>query len=153
MSRLEVFTDGAFSPSRNTGGIGIVFVIDGKKVYEFSKMIPNTTNNKCELLAVIYALNAVSRKIEFLTVYSDSQYVIGCTTKGWKRKKNIKLWSLYDKVLDKAKQFCSNIDFCWVKGHTSSSDFFSQMNNLADRLAREASQEYETKKENCIKKL
>lgn len=147
MSNLEVFTDGAFSSSRNTGGVGVVFVIDGKKSYEFSKMIPNTTNNKCELLAVIYALNAVSRKIESLTIYSDSQYVIGCATKGWKRKKNVELWNLYDKVLNKAKQFCPNIDFCWVKGHTSSSDFFSQMNNLADKLAVEASQEYETKKE------
>ena len=147
MSRLEVFTDGAFSSSRDTGGVGVVFVIDGEKAYEFSKMIPNTTNNKCELLAVIYALNAVSRKIEALTIYSDSQYVIGCATKGWKRKKNVELWNLYDKVLNKAKQFCPNIDFCWVKGHTSSSDFFSQMNNLADKLAVEASQEYETKKE------
>lgn len=30
MSNLEVFTDGAFSSSRNTGGVGVVFVIDGK---------------------------------------------------------------------------------------------------------------------------
>ena len=147
MSRLEVFTDGAFSSSRDTGGVGVVFVIDGEKAYEFSKMIPNTTNNKCELLDLIYALTAASRKIESLTIYSDSQYVIGCATKGWKRKKNVELWNLYDKVLNKAKQFCPNIDFCWVKGHTSSSDFFSQMNNLADKLAVEASQEYETKKE------
>ena len=132
MSNLEVFTDGAFSSSRNTGGVGVVFVIDG---------------NKCELLAVIYALNAVSRKIESLTIYSDSQYVIGCATKGWKRKKNVELWNLYDKVFAKASQFCPDIKFCWVKGHTSNSDFFSEMNNLADKLAVEASQEYETKKE------
>lgn len=31
MSRLEVFTDGAFSSSRDTGGVGVVFVIDGEK--------------------------------------------------------------------------------------------------------------------------
>lgn len=142
---LEVFTDGAFSSSRGTGGVGVVFVIDGKKVYEFSKMIPNTTNNKCELLAVIYALNAISSQLKSLTIYSDSQYVIGCATKGWKRKKNVELWNLYDKVLEKAEKFCSSINFCWVKGHTSNSDFFSQMNNLADKLAVDASQEYETK--------
>lgn len=142
MSKIEVFTDGAFSSSRNTGGLGVVFVIDNKKAYEFSKMIPNTTNNKCELLAVIYALNAISRNIDSLTIYSDSQYVIGCATKGWQRKKNVELWKLYDKVWNKAKQFCSNIEFCWVKGHTSNSDFFSEMNNLADKLAVEASHEY-----------
>ena len=50
-------------------------------------------------------------------------------------------------VLEKAEKFCPSINFCWVKGHTSNSDFFSQMNNLADKLAVEASQEYETKKE------
>lgn len=135
MSNLEVFTDGAFSSSRNTGGVGVVFVIDGKKSYEFSKMIPNTTNNKCELLAVIYALNAVSRKIESLTIYSDSQYVIGCATKGWKRKANISLWKAYDKVYEKASSFCSNIRFEWVKGHDR-----NEYNNLADKLAVEASQ-------------
>lgn len=143
---LEIFTDGAFSSSRNTGGVGVVFVINGEKSYEFSKMIPNTTNNKCELLAVIYALNAISRNIKSLTIYSDSQYVIGCATKGWRRKKNVELWNLYDKVFEKARKFCSDINFCWVKGHTSNSDFFSEMNSLADKLAVEASQEYETKK-------
>ena len=65
----------------------------------------------------------------------------------WKRKKNVELWNLYDKVFAKASQFCPDIKFCWVKGHTSNSDFFSEMNNLADKLAVEASQEYETKKE------
>jgi hypothetical protein len=67
--------------------------------------------------------------------------------KDGKERRILELWNLYDKVLNKAKQFCPNIDFCWVKGHTSSSDFFSQMNNLADKLAVEASQVYETKKE------
>lgn len=95
MKNIEIWTDGAFSSLRNSGGIGIVFSINGKKVYEFSKRIPNTTNNKCELLAVIYALSSISRPINSLTIYSDSQYVIGCATKGWKRKKNIELWDLY----------------------------------------------------------
>lgn len=142
---IEIFTDGAYSSSRDSGGVGVVFVINGEKAYEFSKRIPHSTNNQCELLAVIYALNAISREVESITIYSDSQYVIGCATKGWKRKKNVALWELYDKVLEKAQRNCSNINFSWVKGHTSSSDFFSQMNNLADKLAVEASQEYEKK--------
>lgn len=134
---LEIWTDGAFSPLRGNGGIGIVFSIDGKKVYEFSKMIPDTTNNKCELLAVIYALNALSKPVDSIIIYSDSQYVIGCATKGWKRKKNVELWNLYDRVLEKAKTFCSDITFCWTKGHAD-----SEMNNRADCLAVEASKEY-----------
>ena len=140
MSDIQIFTDGAFSTSRKTGGIGIVFVINGKKVYEFSKQFPNSTNNKCELLAVIYALNSISKKINSLTIYSDSQYVIGCATRNWKRKKNKELWELYDKVFNKALKLCSEINLIWIKGHTNNSDFFSQMNNRADILAVTASQ-------------
>ena len=141
MSKFACYTDGACSLARNKGGIGVVFVKDGEKVYEFKKSYTNTTNNKCELMAVIYALNAISTPIEQLIIYSDSQYVIGCATKGWKRKKNVEYWALYDKVLKKAKTLCPDIQFIWVKGHEESSDFNSQMNNLADRLAVEASNE------------
>lgn len=132
---LECYTDGAFSPMRNSGGIGIVFLLNGKKVHSFSKKIENTTNNKCELLAVITALNAVSKPIDSVIIYSDSQYVIGCATKGWKRKANPKLWEAYDKVYKKASSFCSDIRFEWVKGHDG-----NEYNNLADKLAVEASQ-------------
>ena len=120
MSKFACYTDGACSLARNKGGIGVVFVKDGEKVYEFKKSYTNTTNNKCELMAVIYALNAISTPIEQLIIYSDSQYVIGCATKGWKRKKNVEYWNLYDKVLAKAKTYCPDIQLIWVKGHEKS---------------------------------
>lgn len=141
MSKFACYTDGACSLARNKGGIGVVFVKDGEKVYEFKKSYTNITNNKCELMAVIYALNAISTPIEQLIIYSDSQYVIGCATKGWKRKKNVEYWNLYDKVLAKAKTYCPDIQLIWVKGHEKSEDFNSKMNNLADKLAVEASNE------------
>lgn len=135
MTKLECYTDGAFSPLRNTGGIGLVFLLNGKKVYTFNKKIENTTNNKCELIAVITALNAISKPVDSITIYTDSQYIIGCATKGWKRKKNIELWDKYDKVLSKVSSLCSSISFEWVKGHDE-----NEYNNLADKLAVEASQ-------------
>lgn len=141
MSNLSCYTDGAYSPVRDRGGIGIVFVKDGKKVYEYKKTFTNTTNNKCEIMAVIYALNAISKPIDNITIYSDSQYVIGCATLGWKRKKNVEYWALYDKVFAKASKLCSNIKFEWVRGHTSNQDFDSLMNDRADKLAVEASNE------------
>ena len=133
---MEIYTDGACNSQ--AGGIGIVFIINGKKSYEFSKKINNTTNNKCELLAVIYALHAISKPIDSITIYSDSQYVLGCITKGWKRTKNADLWKLFDKVYDKAINLCPSIEFKWVKGHAE-----SEYNCLADKLAVEASLEYE----------
>lgn len=134
---IEIWTDGAYSPTRDTGGIGIVFVINNVKAYEFKKQFTKTTNNRCELLAVIYALNAISKKVDAIKIYTDSQYIIGGTTKGWKRKKNILLWKLYDKAYEKASKFCDNITFEWIKGHEN-----NVFNNRADELAVEASQIY-----------
>lgn len=141
MKSISVYTDGAYSPMRDQGGIGIVFVEDGQVIHKYNKSFSNTTNNKCELLAVIYALHAISKPIESFSIYSDSQYVIGCATKGWKRKKNQELWQIYDREYEKVTKLCPNISFNWVKGHED-----SEFNNLADKLAVEASHEYETKK-------
>lgn len=131
---IECYTDGAYSPSLNSGGIGIVFVINGKKVYEYNRKIPNSTNNKCELLAVIIALKAISKPIDSFIIYSDSQYVINSINNNWKRKKNIKYWNKFDEVFNDAKSLCKNIQFKWVKGHSN-----CEYNNLADKLAVEAS--------------
>lgn len=136
---IEFYTDGAYSSARKAGGIGIVIVKNGVKVYEHSKTYYDTTNNKCELLAVITALHSISKPVDQIIIHSDSQYVIGCATMGWKRKKNIDLWKLYDKVYEKASSYCSDITFSWVKGHDKSGTFNNEMNNLADKLAVDAS--------------
>lgn len=136
---IEIFTDGAYSPMRDQGGVGLVFVINGKKSYEYNKPISKTTNNKCELLAVIYALKSISKPVDKIKIYTDSQYVIGCATLGWKRKKNVEYWQAYDKAYKYASELCKDIEFIWVKGHENNDSLFSTMNNLADRLAVEAS--------------
>lgn len=138
---LAIYTDGAYSPVRDKGGIGVVFVKDGELFYQYKKSFTNTTNNKCEIMAVVYALKAISVPVDSCTIYTDSQYVFGCATLGWKRKKNVGYWEYFDKMLAKAQTHCSNITFKWVKGHSTEKDFNSQMNNLADKLAVEASQE------------
>lgn len=139
MSNIEFYTDGAYSSARNVGGVGVVIVKDGKKIYEFSKTYPNYTNNQCELLAVIHSLNSISKPVDSIIIHSDSQYVIGCASLGWKRKANINLWKLYDSVYSKASKYCSNIQYQWLKGHTKGDSFDEQMNNLSDKLAVEAS--------------
>jgi ribonuclease HI len=132
---LEIATDGAYSPIRDSGGVGIVFFKGDKVIKTYNRQFKDTTNNKCELMAVIMALEA-SKSFEDVTIYSDSQYVIGCITKGWERKKNKRLWKQFDETLAK----CKNVNFQWVKGHTSGNAIMEKMNNLADSLAVEASQ-------------
>lgn len=139
MSNLEIFTDGAYTPDKDQGGIGVIFVKDNKKIQAFGKMFKHVTNNKMELTAVIIALQTVLKNNlgPEITIITDSQYVIGCATKGWKRKKNIKLWARYDKIKQELDSKNIKINFKWVHGHNG-----NEFNELADKLAVEASQEF-----------
>ena len=104
-----LITDGAYSSSRDQGGLGFVFIRDGTKVFEYSKTVKNTTNNKMELGAIILGLRAIKGSIDSLVIVSDSMYCVGCATKGWKRKKNQKLWEAFDKEYSRVSSLCSNI--------------------------------------------
>ena len=53
MINYECYTDGAYSSSRNQGGIGIIFLKNGEKVSEYSKGFKNTTNNRMEISATL----------------------------------------------------------------------------------------------------
>lgn len=131
---LTIYTDGACQVSTGNGGVGVVFIKDNEIIYQFNKHFKDVTNNQMEIMAVIYALHAISTNFDSITVVSDSQYVLGCINKGWKRKKNQNYWQLFDQVYNKAKGFCPDIKFEWTKGHN-----IDEYNNLADRLAVEAS--------------
>ena len=131
---MNIYTDGACHSSTKIGGIGVVFTKNNQIIYTFNKKFTDTTNNRMEILAIIYALHAISKPIDIINIYSDSQYVIGCIVKNWARKKNTDLWQLFDKVYSKAKTLCPNIQFNWVKGHD-----INEFNNIADKLARESS--------------
>ena len=77
-----LITDGAYSSSRDQGGIGLVFLREDKKILEYSKMYKGVTNNMMELGAVITGLRFIKKPIDSLTNDSDSIYLIGCAIKG-----------------------------------------------------------------------
>ena len=132
-----IYTDGAYSSSRDQGGIGIVVLRDEEVVQKFSKGFKGTTNNQMELIAVITALQAIKNPINSLTIYTDSMYVKGCATLGWKRKKNVELWMTFDKVFKVAQTLVTSpIQIEHIKGHAD-----NIYNNLCDELAVSASQE------------
>lgn len=130
MLKYTIITDGAYSSKRNQGGLAFIILDEsGNEVGRFSKGFKNTTNNRMELLSVIFGLEAIITPSE-ITVISDSQWVIGCASKGWKRKKNLDLWERYEKV----KRNHLSITFEWVKGHNG-----DEFNEECDKMAVEAS--------------
>lgn len=135
-SNYVCFTDGSYSSSRDQGGIGLIILKNNKPVLQYSKMYKHTTNNRMELGAIILALKAIKNPIDSLIIYTDSMYCVGCTSLGWKRKKNQLLWKVFDEEYERVKQLCPDIRFEHVKGHAS--NFW---NNKVDKLAVKASQE------------
>ena len=133
---LQIYTDGAYKSSIDQGGIGIVWVKDDKVFKKYSKGFKHTTNNKMELIAMLCAFKSIKTSMEEIEFISDSQYVLGCLTKGWKKKKNVELWNILDKEYERVKSLVKNIKFTHVRGHQ---DCFG--NNLADELASNASLE------------
>ena len=128
----EVYTDGAYAPSRNIGAIAFVILKDGKVVAEFSKPYSNTTNQRMEQLAVILALKSI-KQADSVHVYSDSAYVVNTYNAGWKRKSNLDLWKQLDEQLERLK----NVTFSHVKGHNN-----VKYNERCDWFAREVSESY-----------
>ena len=133
---LQIYTDGAYKSSIDQGGIGVVWMKDDKVFKKYSKGFKHTTNNKMELIAMLCAFKSIKTSMEEVEFISDSQYVLGCLTKGWKKKKNVELWNILDKEYERVKSLVKNIKFTHVRGHQ---DCFG--NNLADELASNASLE------------
>lgn len=142
MNNYVCITDGAYSSSRASGGIGLIILKDDKVVLEYSKKFDNTTNNKMELTAILIGLKAIKKSIDSFHIVSDSQYALGSIFKGWKRNKNIELLNLIDKELERVKQLCPSITYEHIRGHGKGNPTkWDKWNNRADHLAVLASQQ------------
>lgn len=133
---LIIFTDGASRGNPGRGGFGIILKW-GSTVREVSQGFRHTTNNRMELLAVIVALEMLTRDGVAITIYTDSKYVVDSVEKGWvfgwekvnfAKKKNPDLWSRFLKSYRKHQ-----VKFQWVKGHAD-----NPYNNRCDVLATTA---------------
>lgn len=121
-------TDGSCEPNPGPGGYGYVIELPEGTVLEGGGYMPDTTNNRAEMMAVIEALRALPENSKVL-VYSDSQLVIKCLAGEWKRKANGDLWA----ILDKECKRHAEVKMEWVKGHRGNPG-----NERADQLAGEA---------------
>jgi ribonuclease HI len=133
---VDIFTDGACKGNPGAGGWGALLRRGGHEKELFGGEA-HTTNNRMELLAVIRALEALTRRSR-VRVHTDSQYVqqgISTWIHGWKRKnwrtaagapvKNVDLWKALDEAASRHR-----IEWLWVRGHAGHPG-----NERADALA------------------
>lgn len=134
---IEIYTDGACSGNPGPGGWGALMRWNGHEK-ELSGGEPDTTNNRMEMMAVIKALEAVTKAGSEIHIHTDSKYVMqgvnewmeGWKARGWKTAakkpvKNQDLWERIDSLTNKHK-----VSFFWVKGHAGHPE-----NERADELA------------------
>jgi ribonuclease HI len=134
--RVEVFTDGACKGNPGPGGWGALLRY-GEHEKELFGGEAETTNNRMELMAVIRALEALTRHCDVL-ITVDSRYVRDGVERwmprwksnGWKTKqgsavKNQDLWLRLDQALRGHR-----VHWHWVRGHTGHAE-----NERADQLA------------------
>jgi ribonuclease HI len=128
---LIIYTDGACKGNPGIGGWAAVLIY-GELIKEVSGYVPETTNNRMELTAVIEALKTLKRPCN-IAIYTDSQYVKRGMSEwlpSWLKKdfaqvKNPDLWRALVQYSNQHR-----ITWHWVRGH--SGDFY---NERADELA------------------
>ncbi len=138
----QIFVDGSCRGNKD-GGIGIVWIKNGKKVFEYSKGYKNTTNNRMELLAIGIALKSIKKPIDSLEIISDSEYALGCIfNEKWNPKKNKELIAKIKKQLEITQSLVKEpIKYRHVYGHQKEGGIDMVWNNYVDKLAQNESKE------------
>ena len=140
-NRIKVYTDGACQNNQlaeNKGGYGAVIFKPGEEPLKLNGGFRNTTNNRMELYGVLETLKHFDTPTQ-ITIYSDSQYVVGSINNGHLEKwissndfskKNLDLWRQIYEYLK-----IHDTRFIWVKGHNENS-----FNEMADLYACHAAE-------------
>ena len=75
------YTDGSCQGNPGPGGFGVVVLDDNENlITTYSERTNNTTNNREELKAILWAFLKYGSKNNILTVYSDSAYCVNTLT-------------------------------------------------------------------------
>lgn len=138
---IDLYSDGGAEPNPGKGGFGVIMSYKGARK-EFSQGYRLTTNNRMELMGVIYGLERLKTK-SIVNVYCDSRYVVDAIMKGWAQKwrknnwyrnKNEKavnadLWERLLVLIENQQE----VRFNWIRGHVGHVE-----NERCDQLANVA---------------
>ncbi len=138
MKELTIYTDGACSYNPGPGGWGAVLLYKGVEK-RISGYVPETTNNRMELQAVLSALNLLKERCK-VHIYTDSAYIYNAFTSDWISKWQKNNWRNSNKkevlnkdLWQKLIKYNDYHEIVWhkVKGHAD-----DMYNNICDELAR-----------------
>ena len=139
---IYIYTDGACSGNPGPGGSAFIVVENEEKIYEWKMPIPETTNNICELIAIIEGCTWAKKiyPLEKITIRTDSAYCHNCWAQkwyenwlrnGWKnsKKEPVANKTLWLQLIPFFKD--ENFTFEKVKCHTRKNDW----NDMVDKFA------------------
>ena len=121
---IHVYTDGAYSSSRDQGGWSYVVLYKNQLIKKEFGGVKATTNNRMEILAVLNAVELFKNTTQSVNIYTDSMYVVGSLTLNWKRNANLDLWEKFNSY------DLNKFNFLHVKGHNDNT-----YNEMCDDLA------------------
>ncbi|HIQ72532.1 MAG TPA: ribonuclease HI [Candidatus Onthenecus intestinigallinarum] len=137
MKEVTMYTDGACSGNPGPGGWGTILIY-GEHRKEMSGFMPDTTNNRMEVFAVIQGFLSLKQPCK-VAVYSDSAYFVNAFNQhwienwkrnGWKNaaKKPVENQDLWKWLLTLMQDH--DVSIHKVKGHADNPN-----NNRCDELA------------------
>lgn len=151
MKIIEVFTDGSCM-KKKTGTLA------GYGIYFPNGELPNVsrnfthlplTNQRAELFAIYVALILIKKVLEYdkIIIYTDSEYSIKCLTvwiddwikNSWKTKSNTPVMNqdILKPLHSVLQKYKNKVEFVHVMSHTKKTDYLSEGNAVADKLATE----------------
>lgn len=141
---IYVYTDGACSGNPGPGGAAfIVISFSGEELYSSSFHFEETTNNRCELSAIIEACEFCKYAYsddEKIVIRTDSAYCHNCHAQKWylnwqkngwlnSKKQPVANKDLWEKLIPYFEK--PRFTFEKVKGHTGEADWNDKVDKLA----------------------
>lgn len=137
---IIIYTDGSCIRNPGSGGAAYIILAGNQMKKDAIWVGENVTNNQCEMIAAVKALEALPYTGCTVTLHSDSQYLTKGFTENYVEKwkandwktvkggavKNQNLWEKLDELNNLHK-----INWVWIEGHDG-----NKYNEECDKMAR-----------------
>lgn len=138
-----VYTDGSGTTAEKGAGVGVAVFEPGRAPRYIAEHVGKGTNNRAELCALLRALRAVPDVTRKILVRSDSEYVIGSSTKPWSAKYNVRLIEVIKEslALRNTEDLGLRVQFEHVDGHSGEPG--NESADLLSKIGRKYGQKFE----------